>query len=152
MKALVCEDGKFKVSMACRGTKRCSVGRAGSANQDSVECDYSLAVKGEPCLKPGLGACSTDYKQMLTCVNGAWAPHRICRGSNGCTLLGFEHQTPGCDESISQVGDPCGNPGNVVCATDQRSLLRCTGGSYQRFQDCPKYGCHVTANGRATCQ
>jgi hypothetical protein len=150
MKALVCDSGKFKVSMACRGTRRCSIGHGN--NQDSVDCDYSLAVKGEPCLKPGLGACSTDYKQMLQCVNGAWAAHRVCRGPSGCTLLGLDHQTPACDEAFSQVGDPCGNPGNVVCSTDQKTLLRCTGGSYLKFQDCPKYGCHLTANNRATCQ
>ena len=137
--------------MACRGTRRCSVGHAGRGGQDTVDCDYSLAVKGEPCEKPGLGACSTDYKQMLTCVNGAWAPHRVCRGPSGCTLLGFDHQTAACDESISQVGDPCGDPGAVSCSTDQRSLLRCLGGQYVRAVDCMRYGCHLTSSGRPTC-
>jgi hypothetical protein len=147
-KALICEGGKFKLSTTCRGPKRCAVTHPGGSGVDVIDCDTSVAIRGEQCARPGLGACSSDFKQMLSCDNGVWASHRICRGQQGCQLLGLDQKTPACDESISQPGDPCGHEGSTACSTDQRTLLRCTGGQYTKASDCPRLGCHVASNGR----
>jgi hypothetical protein len=103
-------------------------------------CDTSVASKGDPCKTQGAVACGEDQKQMVICQNGKFDLYRYCRGQYGCFL---KENTPSCDETISLAGDPCGIPGQVVCATDGKTELVCQGGAFTKSITC-KHGCSVT--------
>jgi hypothetical protein len=140
-KHLVCEDGKFKTVQLCRGPKACTM------HGDLVTCDSHLAVKDDPCQKPGTFACSLDAKTRLICKDGKMAFDRYCRGQSGCRDSDFS-----CDESISEIGDPCGVPGMVGCSVDGKQEVVCQGGQYVAQRLCKKLGCHVTAKRGIDCQ
>jgi hypothetical protein len=149
-KALICEDGKFKLNYQCRGPKACQIKHDWLKMQDTVECDTHLQAKGDPCQKPGTFACSADYKTMLQCKDGKFDLYRYCRGAQGCTVK--ESGDFNCDESIAELNDPCGVPGMLVCAADAKSELKCEGGKFVRARECKKAGCHITAYNRIDCQ
>jgi len=133
-RAVVCKSSKFEKYLECRGKQGCSVlGR-------TVACDTSVASKGDPCKSQGAVACSEDQKLMLTCRDGKFDIYRYCRGQYGCFMKG---EAPSCDETLSQDGDPCGIPGQVVCNVDQQSELVCQNGVFSRSRGCKK-GCTVT--------
>jgi hypothetical protein len=132
--ALVCKGGKFEAYLECRGDAGCSMlGR-------SVSCDMSVAAKGDPCKTQGAFACTEDQKNMVVCRDGRFEPYRFCRGQYGCST---KTETPSCDETLSLAGDPCGLPGQVVCAVDGKSELVCQGGVFTKSLTC-KAGCTVT--------
>jgi hypothetical protein len=132
--AVVCKGGKFEPYLECRGAAGCSMlGR-------TVACDTSVAVKGDPCKTQGAVACAEDKTQMLTCRDGRFDLYRFCRGQYGCFLKG---DAPSCDETISLAGDPCGLPGQVVCAVDGKTELVCQGGTFTKSLTC-KTSCTVT--------
>jgi hypothetical protein len=133
-RAFVCKDGKFALHLECRGNGGCSI--LGHA----VSCDMSVAVKGDPCKTQGAVACGEDQKHMLVCRDGKFDLYRYCRGQYGCFMKG---ETPSCDETLSLAGDPCGIPGQVVCAVDGKNELVCQGGVFTKSLSC-KNGCTVT--------
>jgi len=140
-KSLLCDAGKFKAIQFCRGPKGCQI------HGEVVTCDSQVAEKADPCLKPGTFACSTDFKTRLICKEGKFQFDRFCRGNSGCRDFDFS-----CDESISEIGDPCGVPGMVGCSVDGKEELVCQGGQYIAQRQCRKHGCHVTANRGIDCQ
>jgi hypothetical protein len=77
---------------------------------------------------------------MLLCRDGKFDLYRYCRGQYGCFMKG---ETPSCDETISLAGDPCGLPGQVVCAVDGKTELVCQGGVFTKSLTC-KTACTVT--------
>lgn len=132
--AFVCKAGKFEPWLECRGKAGCSMlGR-------SLSCDTSIAEAGDACKTQGAVACGVDLKHMLVCRDGKLALYRHCRGQYGC---GFRGDAPSCDETISLAGDPCGIPGQVVCAVDGKTELVCQGGVYTKSLTC-KTACTVT--------
>jgi hypothetical protein len=132
--ALVCRGGTFAPYLECRGKAGCSMlGRMAS-------CDMSIASKGDPCKSQGAAACGEDEKHMLTCRDGKFELYRYCRGQYGCFL---KENAPSCDETVSLAGDPCGLPGQVVCATDGQTELVCQGGVFTKSITC-KTACTVT--------
>jgi hypothetical protein len=77
---------------------------------------------------------------MLVCRDGKFGLYRYCRGQYGCFNKG---ETPSCDETVSLAGDPCGIPGQVVCAVDGKTELVCQGGVFTKSLTC-KTACVVT--------
>jgi hypothetical protein len=148
-KALICEEGKFKLNYQCRGNKGCTIKHDWLNMQDTVSCDTSLQMKGDPCKKPGTYACSADFKQMLQCKDGKFDLYRYCRGATACSIK--ENGDYNCDESMAELNDPCGVPGMVVCSDDTKAELICQAGKFVHARDCKK-GCHITAYNRIDCQ
>jgi hypothetical protein len=70
---LVCSAGHWKLANTCRGPKGCE------ARSSLVACDDSIAQAGDPCLKEGDSACSTDGKAILTCKGGSFGQATACR-------------------------------------------------------------------------
>ena len=124
--ALACVNGKFAIVEACDGPNGCTPKGAKPA------CDATLAKKGDACARAGDSACGLDQKSRLLCTAGKWMLDRYCRGPKGCMLPSF-----GCDEEISDVGDPCGNPGYLACGLDHATELVCQGGQFVRSRACP---------------
>lgn len=133
-RALACKAGRFSPHLECRGAGGCKI--VGGA----LSCDTTLGAKGDPCKKPGALTCSEDRTQLLMCKSGALERHRYCRGQRGCTP---DAEAPSCDVTLSLAGDPCGVPGQVVCAVDGKSELVCEHGVFTRSLAC-KTGCTVT--------
>ncbi|MBX3234023.1 MAG: hypothetical protein KIT84_33215 [Labilithrix sp.] len=132
--ALACKGGRFEKLADCRGPDGCSMlGR-------TPACDASVAVKDDACNKDGALACTEDKKQMLACRSGKFVLHRQCRGEHGCIT---KPEGPSCDESISEVGDPCGVAGMVVCSTDGKTELVCQGNRYTKTRTC-KTSCTIS--------
>jgi RNA polymerase sigma factor (sigma-70 family) len=149
-KALICEEGKFKLNYECRGPKACSIKHDWLAMQDTVTCDTSLQAKGDHCKKAGSFACSADQKLLLQCKDNKFDLYRYCRGATACSIK--EDGNYNCDESMAELNDPCGVPGMVVCSLDTKSELSCQGGKFVHARDCKKAGCHITAYNRIDCQ
>jgi hypothetical protein len=131
---LVCKNGKFEPYLECRGKGGCTM------LGHTLSCDQSMATKGDACKTPGAVACGEDQKHMVFCRDGRFEIYRYCRGQYGCFSKG---ETPSCDETLSLVGDPCGIPGQVVCAVDGKSELVCQGGTFMKSISC-KTACTVT--------
>jgi len=147
--SLLCAAGKFKTVQSCRGPNGCQI------RGDAVTCDSKLAEKGDPCAAAGTFACTPNLKARLVCTPPPARPgagelkfgfDRYCRGSSGCHALDL-----GCDETISDVGDPCGVSGSFACTSDGRAELECQGGQYVKDHPCPKNGCKVLPQGRIEC-
>ncbi len=129
--SLLCEAGNFKAVQVCRGAKGCQI------RGDQVACDTSRALKGDLCTTPGAFACTPDMKSRVVCKGGAFAFDRSCKGATGCHPLDYE-----CDETISDVGDPCGLAGLAACSSDGNTELLCQSGAYFANRTC-KRGCRV---------
>jgi hypothetical protein len=141
-KAVVCKDGKFKLSLECRGPKGCTmVGK-------SMSCDTTIAEKGDPCTKPGSHACSVDSRNMYICKDSKWDVWRYCRGRDACQV---KPNDVSCDVSVSELNDPCGVPGALACASDSKAQLICRGGKYVHDRDCKKQGCNLTNEKHIEC-
>ena len=140
-RSLLCNGGTFKTVEMCRGAKGCQV------HGDSVTCDDHIAQKDDPCPNAATFACSPDFKTRLVCKDGKMQFDRFCRGQSGCRE--FDQS---CDESISEVGDPCGFSGMIGCSVDAKQELVCEGGRYVGRRPCKRGGCRVTANRGIDCQ
>jgi hypothetical protein len=147
--SLLCAGGKFKAVQSCRGPNGCQI------KGDTVTCDSKLAEKGDLCTSPGTFACTPDLKARLVCgaAQARTAPgelkfgfDRYCRGPTGCHSIDL-----GCDETISDVGDPCGISGMFACNSDGSAELQCQGGQYVKDHPCRKSGCKVLPQGRIEC-
>ena len=139
--SLFCAAGKFKAVQTCRGPKGCQI------KGDSVTCDSRLAEKGDLCTSAGSFACTPDKKARVVCKGGQFAFDRYCRGPTACHEIDLA-----CDETVSDVGDPCGVSGMFACSSDGSARLVCQGGQYEKDQSCPKSGCALTPQGRIVCQ
>lgn len=138
---VICKSGKFEPYLQCRGPTGCAM------NGRLPNCDLSIAAKGDPCKKDEIFACSVDGTQMLACRLGKFDTYRYCRGANGCTASATDGAQ--CDESLAQLGDPCGTPGQIGCSTDGRTELVCQGSVFMKSRSC-KTSCTITSkNGRA---
>ena len=115
-KALFCVDGKL-LEMACRGPAGCADAK------DEVFCDNKVAGEKDGC-DQGLStlACTMDKKSELRCKANKFVLTSTCRGPGGCT---FEGTTLKCDTDVADPKDPCEDEGDLSCALDGKSLLRC---------------------------
>jgi hypothetical protein len=138
--SLLCRGGKFTPVQVCHGPRGCEI------KGDFVTCDAKIADKGDLCAPAGSFACTTDKKSRLVCgQDGKFAFDRHCRGPTGCHDLDLA-----CDETVSELGDPCGVSGMFACNTEGTVRLVCSGGQYGTDQRCPK-GCNVLQGGRIEC-
>jgi hypothetical protein len=138
--SLLCSGGAFKAVQACKGPGGCQI------KGDSVTCDAKLAEKGDLCASPGTFACTPDLKARVTCKDVKFAFDRYCKGPTGC-----HPADAACDETVSDVGDPCGVSGMFACNSDGSEELQCQGGQYVKDHKCPKSGCRVLPQGRIEC-
>ncbi len=134
-RALHCVNGKYERYLECRGKGKCT--QLGQ----QVQCDTSIADKGDLCKTQGQVACTSNSKEMVICRDGKFASYRFCRGELGCAN---NAANPSCDESISMEGDPCGLPGQVVCSIEKDYELVCQGGTFAKSIACRKHGCQVS--------
>lgn len=141
-RALTCQNGVFQRQFECRGPKGCTV--AGRA----FNCDNTLAELGEPCQRMGSLACAVDSKKRFKCKEGAWALDSHCRGREGCVI---RLDDMFCDNSISELDDPCKVPNAVVCSADGTRRLVCKGGRFVEDSVC-KGGCTVTSSHGIDCR
>ena len=104
--------------------------------------------------KPGVGtscdrgeARCIDAERALACQGGKFI-ETVCRGRLGCRL---EADGVACDVSGNRPGDPCSTDeeGAAACA-DEKTLVACRKGSYQRSSCRGPRGCTVGV-GRAEC-
>jgi hypothetical protein len=130
--SLLCDKGTFKAVQVCRGANGCQI------KGDQIACDTSRALKGDTCTNAGGFACAPDMKSRLVCKTGAFALDRYCKGTTGCHATDYE-----CDETVSDVGDPCGISGMAACSSDGNTELICRSGAYFSNRSCAK-GCRVT--------
>jgi hypothetical protein len=139
--SLLCTAGKFSPVQACHGPRGCQI------KGDFVTCDAKIGDRGDACAPAGTFACTPDKKSRIVCgKDGKFAFDRYCRGPTGCHDLDLA-----CDETVSDLGDPCGVTGMFACNTDGSARLVCSGGQYETDQACPR-GCNVLAGGRIDCQ
>ncbi|HEY8074898.1 MAG TPA: hypothetical protein VIF62_12330 [Labilithrix sp.] len=135
-KALACKNRKFEKVLDCRGRGGCSL------NGQQINCDTSLAQKGDACRGEGNVSCSDDNQLLLVCKDGKFDTYRYCRGPQHCH---FRNDVPTCDETLSAEGDPCGIVGQVVCAVDLRNELECRDNVFTHSRSCRK-PCQVIPN------
>lgn len=130
--ALLCVGGKWE-KLACRGLNGC-MGVAPNA-----ACTNDGYVDGEPCVDEGNYQCTLEKKAMLFCESGHWKTVEKCLGQNGCVA---NAKGAKCDNSISEAGAPCETENTYACATDAKTLLRCTQKKLVPSASCPgRYGC-----------
>lgn len=137
--AVVCKGGKFVPYLECRGANGCTM------NGRIVNCDASLSNPGDVCKRDDALACSADGTQMVVCRLGKFEMYRFCRGEFGCAA---KSDGPACDESLSQLGDPCGKAGQIVCSVDGKMELICQGTTYAKSRTCKNACIIASGNGR----
>jgi hypothetical protein len=140
--ALYCNEGKYE-SIPCRGPLGCVGGAS------SPKCDDSVANEGEKCMTASREtyACAGDREAALVCKDGKWERWRGCKGPGKCVA---SDERLDCDNTIADVGDPCGGgAGTGSCSTDQAHLLMCRSGRLEIASTCrgPKL-CSVDAKAK----
>ena len=131
--SLLCTKGTFAAGQVCRGAHGCQI------KGEQVACDTSRALKGDTCTTAGAFACTPDMKSRVVCKGGVYALDRYCKGATGCHAA-----DDSCDETVSDVGDPCGIDGMAACSSDGNAELICRAGAYFANRSCPKT-CRATA-------
>jgi hypothetical protein len=124
---LRCHDGKFTAEAPCRGPRGCR------ESSDKIECDQTSGQAGDKCDGAG-AACDVSGKALLECKGNKLAQARVCRGEDGCKVIGTQVR---CDESRGLPGDAC-ESGSAACAVDGSSLLSCKGGKLAVNRACKK--------------
>jgi hypothetical protein len=138
---LLCSGGTFVRQFECRGPKGCTItGR-------TVSCDNTLAERGDPCKRMGSLACSVDNKQRFVCKDGKWDLDSYCRGNDGCQV---RLNDMFCDNSLSEVDDPCRISNTVVCSADGSRRLICKNGRFAEDAVC-KSACKVGKDHGISC-
>jgi hypothetical protein len=132
--ALFCLDGKF-TEMSCGGPAGC----VQSGKQ--VDCDNTLANKGEGCAEQEDLACTADKKNELRCRGNKFVVASTCRGPTGCYFTGNKLH---CDTDVADLTDPCEDKDDLACSLDKKSLYKCDGATYKVESACkgPK-GCQI---------
>jgi hypothetical protein len=132
--AVACRKYKFVVSEACRGPRGCV------AKGDRVACDNALAEPGDLCTTEGETACQTNRAAFLKCTKGTFQVSNGCRGARHCTVTekADEHDEHfECDDSITEVGDPCEDNGESSCSVDHKTLNVCSAHRIAVSKPCP---------------
>jgi hypothetical protein len=99
-KMLTCKGGKLAQSVRCGGEGKCYVrtyGQDGFSHYQA-ECDQSLALVGEDCLKEGGFACAADLKSRLVCQAGKFALDKPCKSKRGCEVHAADGSPFGCED------------------------------------------------------
>src|SRR6202050_5256213 len=78
---LFCLDGKY-AEMTCAGADGCVT----SGKQ--VDCDNTIAAKGDGCSEPEDLACTPDKKSELRCRGNHFVVASSCRGPTACFFTG----------------------------------------------------------------
>jgi hypothetical protein len=135
--ALFCQDGKF-AEMTCGGPDGCV------ASGKQVDCDNTIANKGDGCSEPEDLACTPDKKSELRCRGGHFVVASSCRGPSGCFFTGNKLH---CDTDVADMNDPCEEKDDLACSVDRRALYKCDGTKYDVDSTCrgPK-GCTIEGN------
>jgi hypothetical protein len=71
---VVCRDGKFAPSRACRGRRGCWLDDGRVAH-----CDTSVAREADDCGPSDVAACGEDGRSALECSEGKWVTVRACK-------------------------------------------------------------------------
>jgi hypothetical protein len=79
-----CRGGKFEITNACRGPKKCVVTEKPEENKEHFECDDSLTLPGDPCEDDGEESCSPDKTASHLCKAHKIVVSKPCPGPNGC--------------------------------------------------------------------
>lgn len=114
-------------------TVACSSGTAGSGSTEAA----SAPAAGGKCPIKEESVCA-DPQSVLECRAGVWVPF-ACRGKAGCKDGTASHAT--CDDSASNVGEPCPKDKAAACSFDASAELVCTGGKWAVAAKCP--GAHA---------
>jgi hypothetical protein len=135
--ALFCDDAKFG-EMTCSGPDGC----VQSGKQ--VDCDNTIANKGDGCSEAEDLACTADKKGELRCRGGHFVVASTCRGPSGCFFTGNKLH---CDTDLADTSDPCEEKDDLACSLDKKALYKCDGQQYQLDSTCrgPK-GCVIEGN------
>ena len=134
---LFCLDGKY-TEMTCNGPDGCVT----SGKQ--VDCDNTIAAKGDGCSEPEDLACTADKKGELRCRGGHFVVASTCRGPTGCFFTGNKLH---CDTDVADSNDPCEEKDDLACSVDKKALFKCDGQKYDMESSCrgPK-GCSIDGN------
>lgn len=129
---LECKNNKWAVVQSCLGERGCA------EEPNLVRCDNSIATAGDACREEPDYACTADKKAVLACKGGQFVQSRLCRGPNGCAVVGAKDKgfTVACDDSVAAVGDPCEKDGHYSCSSDGRAVLACAGGKFTSDERC----------------
>lgn len=103
---LVCKDGKQEFLEPCRGPAGCRFESTGE-NRGVYRCDHSIVQAGDPCFKPGTGACDPSHRTRMICKNGKWVADKRCDGPKGCQAVSTADGRTGftCDASGASTGN-----------------------------------------------
>jgi hypothetical protein len=144
---LQCKNGAFVLSETCKGARGCEI-----VNGDRVTCDNDIADEGDPCRVNGDYACTSDKSMVLKCVNQQMTDLNSCRGPKACRVFEIPEQHKVefvCDESVSQLNDPCDTDNEESCSTDRKSLFSCHSNKYVLAKSCPgPNGCNFDERSR----
>ncbi len=80
-----CVQGKFQVTNACHGPKRCTVTEKPEENKEHFECDDSISEPGDPCEEEGEESCGADHKSSNVCKAHKITLGKPCPGPGGCS-------------------------------------------------------------------
>jgi hypothetical protein len=124
--------------MSCGGPDGCVV------NGKQVDCDNTLASKGDGCSEAEDLACTTDKKSELRCRGNRFVVASTCRGPTGCFFTGNKLH---CDTDVADSNDPCEEKDDLACSLDKKALYKCDGQKYDVDSTCrgPK-GCAIEGN------
>jgi hypothetical protein len=133
-KALICTGEKFVLAQPCKGPRGCTT------SGETVYCDNTLAEAGDLCSEEGDTACKTDRSSFMKCVGGKFRIANSCRGPKRCTVTekpdeNKEHFE--CDDSVTEIGDPCEDEGEESCSTDHKSQNACKAHAIALSKPCP---------------
>jgi hypothetical protein len=101
---------------------------------------------GDACSSAGEARCvGTDATLLCWESKGAkkWVRNE-CRGPKGCKT---EARGVDCDETVAQVNEFCDHEGNLACAPDKKSLVKCQGEKWVADDKCTgKEVCKVSGS------
>jgi hypothetical protein len=79
---LRCVGDKFVNDNSCRGPKACHL------TNNTLYCDETIAMEGDPCDTASEVTCGMDGKTELICQGGKFSKKRDCKGKDGCYIRG----------------------------------------------------------------
>lgn len=131
---LQCVKNRWTQVQTCLGDRACSV------EKQRVSCDNSTANLGDLCREEDDYACTPDKKVALVCRGGKFTQTMLCKGPKGCKIVGTKEAgfKVECDDSISNVGDPCERDDHYACTPDERTILRCHAKKFEVDDKCVK--------------
>jgi len=85
---LLCRDHKMDLLLSCRGPRGCS------AAGGKLDCDMSIAKKGDPCDKTQEGSvsCNEEASSTLICKNQSFTFDEKCKPGTRCVAEGTSTQ------------------------------------------------------------